>query len=68
MAEITTRERANRLIDAIRSGRRKFPFQIWDDGDFCATNLLRTLDAIETIRDSDPDAYKAIMREMGDGR
>ena len=27
---------------------------------------LQTLDAIESIRDSDPDAYKAIMREMGD--
>ena len=66
--EITTRERAKRLLDAIRYGSRKFPFQIWDDGEFCAEELIKTLDAIETIRDSDPDAHKAIMREMGDGR
>ena len=35
---------------------------------YFAAKLLQTLDAIDSIRDSDPDAYRAIMREMGDGR
>ncbi len=29
---------------------------------------LQTLDAIESIRDSDPDAYRVIMREVWDRR
>ncbi len=73
MSEITTKERAQRLLDAIRYGSRKFPFQIWDDGEFCAEELIKTLDAIEScertlaaileLNPSNPAAIK-VAREM----
>ncbi len=59
MAEMTSfREHARRYVES----RNLIDLPV-----LIALNLLKTLDAIESIRDSDPDAYKAIMREMRDG-
>ncbi len=59
MAEMTLfRERARGYVES----RNKVDLPV-----MVALNLLKTLDAIGSIRDSDPDAYRAIMREMGDG-
>lgn len=59
VAEMTLfRERARGYVES----RNKVDLPV-----MVALNLLKTLDAIGSIRDSDPDAYRAIMREMGDG-
>ena len=60
MAETSLfRERARKYVDSRN---------VVDLPVMVSLNLLKTLDAIESIRVSDPDAYKAIMREMRDDR
>ena len=64
MAKSTLRERAQMWLDA-HMGPIFDPEIV--DPMYLTLKLLQTLDAIESIRDSDPDAYRAIVREMGDG-